>query len=90
MDANNFLNQALAKQAATQNAAWAGVSLAIYLFCIWLSWYALGALTWDKWVAFPKSRPAVLLRLLLAIVIGYQVSQFILGYLSSSVLLKGA
>lgn len=89
MNSTDLMSQFAQRQTASLHAAMAGVSLVIYLFAIWISWYALGAISWEKWVKQPRSRQALVLRLLLSIIMGYSIAQFLIGYLTASATLKG-
>jgi uncharacterized integral membrane protein (TIGR02327 family) len=64
------------------------VNLILYLAGILVAWYALGAVKWDLFLHTARGGKAGLLRLLLAIVLGYQLSQFLLAYINSTLLLK--
>lgn len=54
-----------------------------------LAWYALGAIRWEVFLRSESSRPARLLRLLLAIVIATGFAGFVVEYANGSALLHG-
>lgn len=54
---------------------------AISLGSIYISWWALQALRFDRFVAVPGSRQAKLLHLLLAVIVGRQFSAFLFDYI---------
>ncbi|MEO3947228.1 DUF1146 family protein [Gorillibacterium sp. CAU 1737] len=64
-------------------------SLITMLVCIVVAWIALDQVKFDRIIKEPKSFKAGLLRLLLAIVIGYEVGRFFTDYISWSSGLKG-
>jgi uncharacterized integral membrane protein (TIGR02327 family) len=66
----------------------AGLNLILLLFGVLIAWYALQAVRWDVFVKNPKSRPAAVLRLLLAVLLGYQLMKFVSDYVSMSGMLK--
>lgn len=54
-----------------------------------LAWQGLGAIRWEIFVREPRSGPARLLRLLLAILIGGGLAGFIVQYATAAALLHG-
>lgn len=64
------------------------LQLAVYLLAIAIAWYALGSVRWDLFLRDYRGGPARMLRLILAIALGFVVGQFFLQYLSASLLLK--
>ncbi|GAX89629.1 DUF1146 family protein [Effusibacillus lacus] len=64
------------------------VQLLTYLMTISIAWYALGSVKWDLFLRDHRGGPAMMLRLIFAIVLGFLVGQFFLQYLSASLLLK--
>ena len=72
------------------NAGWTALfSLFILLVSVLIAWYALQAVRWDVFLKDSKSRPAAVLRLLLAVALGYQLARFVNEYLTASLLIKG-
>ncbi|MDN4620345.1 DUF1146 family protein [Paenibacillus sp. PsM32] len=57
------------------------LSIFISLLCIGLSWWALQNLKLDLLIRYPKSAAGKLLHLLLSIVLGHFVSNFLLDYI---------
>ncbi|WP_018132950.1 DUF1146 family protein [Effusibacillus pohliae] len=64
------------------------MQLIVYLIAIAVAWYASGSIKWDLFLRDHRGGPAVVLRLIVAIVLGFQLGQFFLQYLSASLLLK--
>lgn len=64
-------------------------SVFILLFSVLTAWYSLQVVRWDVFLKNPKSRPAAVLRLLIAIVLGYQLAKFVNEYFAASMLIKG-
>ncbi|MFC4769503.1 DUF1146 family protein [Effusibacillus consociatus] len=64
------------------------LQLLVYLMTIAIAWYALGSVKWDLFLRDHRGGPARMLRLLLAIGLGFLIGQFFLQYLSASLLLK--
>jgi uncharacterized integral membrane protein (TIGR02327 family) len=56
------------------------LSAAVMLFSVYLAWVVLQELKLDAFLKQPKGRRAVMLRLMLAVAIGYLFSRFILDY----------
>lgn len=56
------------------------LSAAVMLFSVYLAWVVLQELKLDVFLKQPKGRRAVMLRLMLAVAIGYLFSRFILDY----------
>jgi uncharacterized integral membrane protein (TIGR02327 family) len=70
-------------------SAWTAIfNLAFLLFGVVIAWYALGAVRWDVFLKNAKSRPAAVLRLLLAIALGYQLARFMGEYLVATSMLR--
>jgi uncharacterized integral membrane protein (TIGR02327 family) len=63
-------------------------NLVFLLFGILIAWYALSEVRWDIFLKNPKSRPAAVLRLLIAIMLGYQLSRFMGEYLLATSMLR--
>lgn len=64
-------------------------SILLALACIALSWWALQQFRFDLFVRQPRSGQAKMLQILVSIVLGYQLTRFILDYFGWSGLLKG-
>jgi uncharacterized integral membrane protein (TIGR02327 family) len=64
------------------------INMVLLLFGVLISWYALQIVRWEVFVRDAKSRPAAVLRLLLAITLGYQLARFISEYMLSTTMLK--
>lgn len=60
------------------------LSMIVSLVCVACSWWALQNLKLDLFIRYPKSPQGRLLQLLLAIVIGSLVADFLLQYLGWS------
>ena len=72
------------------NAGWTALfSLIILLVSVLIAWYALQVVRWDVFLKDAKIRPAAVLRLLIAVALGYQLAQFVNEYLMASQLIKG-
>ncbi|WP_318245303.1 DUF1146 family protein [Paenibacillus gallinarum] len=77
---NDQVNQAISTNSL--------VAMIISLSCIAIAWWSLQHLKLDLIVKHPKSAPARMLQLLLAIVLGHFVSKFVIEYLSWAQMLK--
>ncbi|WP_235946220.1 DUF1146 family protein [Saccharibacillus alkalitolerans] len=64
------------------------LSMAISLGCIILAWWALQNLKLDLFIRHPQSPQGKMLHVLLAIVLGHFVANFILEYIGWSQLLR--
>lgn len=72
------------------NAGWTALfSLIILLVSVLIAWYAMQVVRWDVFLKDAKSRPAAVLRLLIAVALGYQLAQFVNEYFMASQLIKG-
>jgi uncharacterized integral membrane protein (TIGR02327 family) len=70
-------------------SSWTAIfNLVFLLFGVVIAWYALGVVRWDVFLKNAKSRPAALLRLLLAITLGYQLARFVSEYLVASSMIR--
>jgi uncharacterized integral membrane protein (TIGR02327 family) len=75
---------------ATQTALSAGyawmqfVQMFVALISIYLCWWALQGLRFDRFVREPGSPQAKLLHLVLAVILGHQFSNFLLAYFTWS------
>ncbi|MGB8956981.1 MAG: DUF1146 domain-containing protein [Tumebacillaceae bacterium] len=77
-------------QQLASNAGWTALfSLFILLVSVLIAWYALQVVRWDVFLKDAKSRPAAVLRLLIAVALGYQLAKFVNEYLMASLLIKG-
>lgn len=77
------------QQIAT-NAGWTALfSMVILLVSVLIAWYALQVVRWDIFLKDAKSRPAAVLRLLIAVALGYQLAKFVNEYLTASLLIHG-
>jgi uncharacterized integral membrane protein (TIGR02327 family) len=56
------------------------LSAAVMLLSVYLAWVVLQELKFDVFLKQPKGRRAVMLRLMMAVAIGYLFSRFILDY----------
>ncbi|MCX7569534.1 DUF1146 domain-containing protein [Tumebacillus sp. DT12] len=63
-------------------------NLIFLLFGVMIAWYALSAVRWEVFLKDAKSKPAAVLRLLVAILLGYQLSRFLNEYLLATSLLR--
>jgi uncharacterized membrane protein YwzB len=63
-------------------------NLAFLIFGVLIAWYALQVVRWEVFLNDAKSRPAAVLRLLLAILLGYQLARFANEYMMSTMMLK--
>ncbi|WP_157721786.1 DUF1146 domain-containing protein [Tumebacillus avium] len=63
-------------------------NLAFLLFGVLIAWYALQIVRWDVFLKDAKGRPAAVLRLLLSILLGYQLAKFANEYMISTMMLK--
>jgi uncharacterized integral membrane protein (TIGR02327 family) len=63
-------------------------SVAVMLLSVYLAWVVLQELKLDVFLKQPKGRRAVMLRLMLAVALGYQFSRFILDYWDWSMSLR--
>lgn len=77
---NDQVNQAISTNSL--------IAMIISLSCIAIAWWSLQHLKLDLIVKHPKSPQARMLQLLLAIVLGHFVSDFVLEYLSWTQMLK--
>lgn len=64
------------------------VQVITYLLAIAVAWYALGSVKWDLFLRDFRGPSARMLRLILAINLGYVLGHFMLQYLSASLLLR--
>jgi len=64
------------------------LSIVVMLFSVYLAWVVLQELKLEVFLKQPKGRRAVMLRLMLAVAIGYLFSRFILDYLDWSLSLR--
>jgi uncharacterized integral membrane protein (TIGR02327 family) len=64
------------------------VNILITLVSIALAWWSLQAFRFDLFVAEPKGSRAKVLQMILAVVLGYELSRFFMDYLNWSILLK--
>ncbi|WP_339060892.1 DUF1146 family protein [Tepidibacillus marianensis] len=64
------------------------LGITITIICIGLSWWALQAVRFDVLTFRPKSPQTIALQIILSIVIGYQLSRFLLDYLGWSYQLR--
>lgn len=60
------------------------MQMAIAIFSIYMCWWALQDLRFDRFVSHPGSRQAKLLHLILAVILGHQFSAFLFSYLGWS------
>ncbi|TCS83389.1 DUF1146 family protein [Tepidibacillus fermentans] len=60
------------------------VGIVVTLISIGVSWWALQVVRFDVFTFRPKSPQAIALQIILSIVIGYQLSRFLLDYVSWS------
>jgi uncharacterized integral membrane protein (TIGR02327 family) len=71
------------------NPGWLALfQLLIMLAGIVIAWYSLQVVRWEVFLKDAKSRPAAVLRLLLAILIGYELSRFAGDYLLHSLSIR--
>jgi uncharacterized integral membrane protein (TIGR02327 family) len=56
-------------------------SLAIYIIAIYVAWWALLPVKWDKLLNQVRSPQAAVLRVLVAVVFGSLIAQFFLEYI---------
>ncbi|WP_215143253.1 DUF1146 family protein [Exiguobacterium qingdaonense] len=56
-------------------------SLAIYVIAIYVAWWALLPVKWDKLLNQVRSPQAAVLRVLVAVVFGSLIAQFFLEYI---------
>lgn len=57
------------------------LSLAIYVIAIYVAWWALVPVKWDKLLNQVRSPQAAVLRVLVAVVFGSLIAQFFLEYI---------
>lgn len=57
------------------------LSLAIYVIAIYVAWWALVPVKWDKLLNQVRSPQAAVLRVLIAVVFGSLIAQFFLEYI---------
>lgn len=77
---NDQLNQAVSVNGL--------VAMIVSLACVALAWWSLQHLKLDLFVRHPQSPQARMLQLLIAIVLGHFVSEFILKYLNWTQMLR--
>jgi len=65
-----------------------GLTIFSLLLGTLLAWYALGAVRWDVFLQAPQSRAASLLRLLLAILIGAGIANFVVQYATGAAMIR--
>lgn len=65
------------------------MNMVITLICIGISWWALQAIRFDLFVKDVKSLQSRVLQVILAVVTGFLLGQFLISYSSWSSLLKG-
>ena len=65
------------------------MGITITIVSIGLSWWALQTVKFEKLLNQPKGAKAIALQIILAVVIGYQLSKFFLDYLGWSYQLRG-
>ncbi|ASS73866.1 hypothetical protein CIG75_02010 [Tumebacillus algifaecis] len=63
-------------------------NLAFLIFGVLIAWYALQVVRWEVFLKEAKGRPAAVLRLLVAILLGYQLAKFANEYMMSTMMLK--
>ncbi|MGZ4107982.1 MAG: DUF1146 family protein [Tumebacillaceae bacterium] len=64
------------------------MNMVFLLFSVLIAWYALKVVRWDVFLKDPKSRPAAVLRLLVAILLGHALASFLNEYLMASMMLR--
>jgi uncharacterized integral membrane protein (TIGR02327 family) len=68
---------------------WTGLlNISLTLVSIVLAWWALQSFRFDLFLADPRGARAKLLQILLAVILGHQLSRFFIDYLNWSILLK--
>lgn len=72
----------------SQTGVYGFLSMLISLACIFLAWWALQNLKLDLIIRHPQSPQGKMLHVLLAIVLGHFVANFVLDYIGWSQLLK--
>ncbi|MFD2672052.1 DUF1146 family protein [Marinicrinis sediminis] len=61
----------------------------VHLVSIVCAWWALLSVRFDVFLRNPKGAQAKMLQVMLAVIIGYQFAQFVLGYADWSSSIKG-
>jgi uncharacterized integral membrane protein (TIGR02327 family) len=64
------------------------LDLMFLMLGIVVSWFALGNVRWDVFTKHPASTPSRLLRLILSIILGTQLANFLMQYVHATILLK--
>lgn len=72
----------------SQTGVYGILSMLISLGCIFLAWWALQNLKLDVIIRHPQSAQGKMLHVLLAIVLGHFVANFVLDYIGWSQLLR--
>lgn len=63
--------------------------LVLTLGCILLSWWAVRIVRWEVFLKDIKSPQGKVLQVLIAVVLGYELAQFLIHYSNWSSMLKG-
>ncbi|MCI3921386.1 DUF1146 domain-containing protein [Paenibacillus sp. TRM 82003] len=64
--------------------AYALIQIVVGLASIYLCWWALASLKFERFVSHPGSRQAKLLHLILAVILGHQFASFLFAYVGWS------
>ncbi len=64
------------------------IGILISITCIAITWWALQIFRFDLFTYNPKSPQAKALQIILSIIIGYQLAQFLIDYLGWSMNIK--
>lgn len=81
MDAQNGFSFSLALNGA--------VYIMLTLICIGLAWWGLQQFRFDLFLRNPRSLPARLLMLFIAVALGYTVASFFISYFNWTLMFKG-
>lgn len=63
-------------------------SILVLLLSVWFAWTLLAVVKWDKLLNHPLSRKSIMLKIVIAVVLGHGFGTFILKYFDYSLLLK--
>lgn len=68
---------------------WMGLlNIGFLLFGVLIAWFALNTVRWEVFLKEPKGRQAAVLRLLIAVAIGYLLSRFLSDYVMATMMIR--
>ncbi len=64
------------------------IQITVTLVCMTAAWWALQSVRFDLWLKSVRSPQAIMLQIILAIVLGYQLARFLYDYANWSSMLR--